>query len=545
MSTGGLKHDLVEDRKKVEKQLQQFRAIVDAQKVLATEVVNVSAMDAAKSAREETITVIFANDSGADGDFVTAVPEPLAFYLFDVCHGRNLASREESIANAADPAAAALFEFFRLNQHTLRFQLTSGLAKEARSTVNEQKKMADYVKSMNDRIAHVCRVALDRDLYPPLSRTLTGAGRRVAESLLEMESIMAAPHDFLGSSSTTRLLGRVESILLRAVPLCNAYNIPLYRDARGRTRRGVDKLAQMQVNHMELVTLWYAHDPIAQLMHVMSHGDDVDVLEELRKMIAKNIVSLIDLWDVLNDCPVQKEEQFPYLIMKSCEVLHALQGSIVNYSKSKVHDEIAALRASWSLSGKDPPSAIFCQGTWNRGAPGRGSFGSAWQRAKHQRAMTRNLIRRAKQIRWHLKKRRLGQDSAVTDNFLLSVRIQSKRISEIRSTKQKLSFAALLSHERIDTRGPPRSLFPGLSKDRPWKLRWCKGDSHIVHRDQMASCALAILGLWERYAFAYNQIQEAIDASRCVLLRPAIYLYHTDYDKWCNGTLEINKTQRW
>ena len=67
----------------------------------------------------------------------------------------------------------------------------------------------------------------------------------------------------------------------------------------------------------------------------------------------------------------------------------------------------------------------------------------------------------------------------------------------------------------------------------------------MVHRDHMASCALAILGMWERYAFAYNQIQEHIDVSQCVLLRPAVYLYHTDYAKWSNGTLKINNTQRW
>jgi len=155
------------------------------------------------------------------------------------------------------------------------------------------------------------------------------------------------------------------------------------------------------------------------------------------------------------------------------------------------------------------------------------------------------LIRRAKQIRWHLKKKRLGQESAVTENFLSSVNIQSKQISEIRSTKQALLFSALLSPERIDTRGPPQSLFPGLSKDRPWKLRWHKGATYIVHRDHMASCALAILGMWERYAFAHNQVQELIDPSQCVLLRPAVYLYHSDYAKWINGTLKVNKVLRW
>ena len=556
VSTGGLTLGLNEERNKVEKQLLQCRAIVDAQKVPAADQVkvppleSVSAMDAVKSTRGGAIKLIGSIDSGLGGDYATVSPEPSISYAFDTSHVRNLASWERSVANEADPAAAALFSDFRLNEHTLRFQLTSGLAKEARNTINEQTKMTDYVTLKNERIAGVCHSALSREFYPIVARNnpLTQAGRRVAESLLELanfQSIMSAPHDFLGSSSTMRSLQRVESILLRSVPLCNAYSVPLYRDARGQTRRAVDKLAQMQINYIELVTLKYAHDPIVQLMHRLSHGENVKVEEELGDMVTNGILSPVNVWDVLNELPVERAEQLPYLIIKSCEVLRALQGSLVNYSKRGVHDEIAALRTSWSRTGKDPPQFILCQGTWNRAAPGRGSFGSAWHRAKHQRATTRNLIRRAKQIRWHLEKKRLGQESSVTDNFLQSVSIQSKRISEIRSTKQKLSFAALLSHERIDTQGPPQSLFPGLAMDRPWKLRWSKGDDYVVHRDHMASCALAILGMWERYAFAYNQIQEHIDASRCVLLRPAVYLYHTDYDKWSNGTLQIKNTLRW
>ena len=133
----------------------------------------------------------------------------------------------------------------------------------------------------------------------------------------------------------------------------------------------------------------------------------------------------------------------------------------------------------------------------------------------------------------------------MTDTILASVSIESKQISEIRSTKQKLSFSTLLNHERIDNRAPPRSVFPALSKDRPWKLRWAKGDTYVVHRDHAASCALALLGMWERYAYAYNQVQELADATRCVLLRPSVYLYHTDYAKWNEGTLHINNTQRW
>ncbi len=104
-------------------------------------------------------------------------------------------------------------------------------------------------------------------------------------------------------------------------------------------------------------------------MHRVSHGEDLDVLEELELWSWGQNDSLLDLNAVAAQCPFDAESQLPYLIIKSCEVLHALQGSLVNYSKRRVHDEIAGLRASWHATGKDPPSAIFCNGTWNRGAP--------------------------------------------------------------------------------------------------------------------------------------------------------------------------------
>ena len=431
-------------------------------------ILDVSAMDAARSSRDRAITLIFGNDSGADGDVVTAVPEALTFYLFDICSGRNLASLEASLAQGADPAAADLIRFFRLKEHTLRFDLTSGLAEEARNTAAEQRKMAEYVAEKNEEIVRNCRIALSRDLYPRIAREypLSGAARRVVMSLLELEgtSIMSAPCTFLGSSSTLRSLERTESILLRSIVLCESYNVSLYRDARGRTRRAADKLAQMQTNFIELVTFKFAQDAVVQLMHQVSHGEDVDVMEELEVLRTGANHSLLDLNNVASECPVEEAQQLPFLIMKSCEVLHILQGSIVNYSKRRIHDEIAKLREQWRATGHDPPSAVFCNGTWNRAAPGRGSFGSAWQRAGHRRATNRNLARRAKQIRWHLKKQRLGQENAVTSNCLSSVNISTKRISEIRSTKQALLLTTLLSHERINTRGPPQSLFPALSK---------------------------------------------------------------------------------
>jgi hypothetical protein len=560
VGTSGLKKKIQEKIEKVQKTLENCKACAKKWRPdKGTVLPNLnggaspfSALNASESAREKKITLVFGNDSGADGDCVTALPEIFTWYLFEESHGRNLASRHESELfedEDEDEHPAGLMNAFRLKDHTLRINLTVGLAKEARKTVKEQKKMADYVAFKNEWIAQACHKALERDLYPFGARhnPLTSAGKRVAESLLELEptSIMSAPHTFVGSSSTVRVLERAGAIILRSAALCEAYNVPLYRDARGRTRRGMDKIAQMQTNKIELVTLKFANDPIVQMAHRLSHGEDVNVQAELDELRLGRNHSLLDLNLVAAECPILVDEQLPYLIIKSCEVLHALQGSIVNYSKHQMHDEIANLRKAWSQSGKDPPVAIFCNGTWNRGAPGRGSFGSAWHRAGHRRATNRNLIRRAKQIGWHLNKERAGQEKTVTPNFLWSVNIQSKQISEIRSTKQALDFTALLSHVRTDTRGPPQSLFPGLSKDRPWKLRWVKGNDFVVHRDHMASCALAFLGMWERYAFAHNQLQELIDPAYSVLPRPAVYLYHTDYAKWTEGTLKANKALRW
>ncbi len=164
--TAGLKKALDDERAKVTKLLKQSRTGVHVWEptedvelpsgLSVDEVVGVCAMDAAKSARESMIALIFANDSGGDGDFVTAIPEPLAFYLFEICSGRNLASQDQSVSQEADPAAKEFFEFFRLNEHTLRFQLTSGLAKEARNTDKEQAKMADYVAEKNKEIVGAC-----------------------------------------------------------------------------------------------------------------------------------------------------------------------------------------------------------------------------------------------------------------------------------------------------------------------------------------------------------------------------------------------------
>ena len=93
-------------------------------------------------------------------------------------------------------------------------------------------------------------------------------------------------------------------------------------------------------------------------------------------------------------------------------------------------------------------------------------------------------------------------------------------------------------------RAPPTSLFPDV-EDR-WRLRWAPGTDYVVHRDRAAAFAIALLGLYERYAWARNQYALLTGNARALVLpRPAPYLYHTDYDKWCDGTLDVTQCARW
>ena len=131
------------------------------------------------------------------------------------------------------------------------------------------------------------------------------------------------------------------------------------------------------------------------------------------------------------------------------------------------------------------------------------------------------------------------------------VDIQSKQISEIRSTKQASLLSTLFTGKRLDTRAPPKSLFCNLSVDRPWKLRFfehfCAGQlfRQLLQRDIAASFALAWLSLWERFAFEENIFLEVVEQHyKRILLRPAAYLYHLDYEDWLNGTVKVNLITR-
>ena len=135
--------------------------------------------------------------------------------------------------------------------------------------------MAEYVATKHKNIVEACHNALNNDVGQ-----LARAEKRVDESLLELESscIMSATHKFVGSSSSIRFVGArsvhfVALCSFCATPTtCLSILMPVGTLAALWTR-----LRKMQTNHIELVTLKYASDPILHLMHRVSCGQDVDV----------------------------------------------------------------------------------------------------------------------------------------------------------------------------------------------------------------------------------------------------------------------------
>ena len=68
-----------------------------------------------------------------------------------------------------------------------------------------------------------------------------------------------------------------------------------------------------------------------------------------------------------------------------------------------------------------------------------------------------------------------------------------------------------------------------------------------MHRDRAAAFALSWLGVWSRYSWAWYMFQRLAGPpdGPLVLPRPAVYLYHTDYQKWRDGTLCYENIARW
>ncbi len=411
---------------------------------------------------KESITLVFGNDSGIDADHITCIPELLTKYIFEATKLRNLQKSSLLCESYTKPDDDDILKSFSLKKQSLHFKVSGGVSHECRNTKREEHEKEIYLGKFKDSV--------DTN----------------------------APCKFVGSSSFVRSLQRIESILQNAQALCEVYNVPLYRDARGRTARAVDKLSQIVINHIELITLKYANDSSVRDCHKK--------IQELMENFEKN---RREISDHIKTC---------------CNILKKFSDTYVKYSKRKMKDIISKERRICKKNNIANPVAMFCNGTWNRKTPKGWKGDNSWQRAKHQRAFLQNLTRRSKYASWYRDKK---------NGELFCVNIQHKQISEIRSTKQLLHFSSFLTNERLDTVGPPRTIFNSLVEDRPWKLRWSKGHKVIFQRDHMASCALAILCMWEKHATNYNSLNV-----NKVLLRPVVYLYHTDYKKWKNDEIK-------
>lgn len=141
-----------------------------------------------------------------DGDYVTAIPEPLTYYLFQKGASHNFASRDASTAHA-DPQVLSVLQEFHLKKHTLRFQLTSGLADEARLTKSQQKRCAEHVRMTNAQLKNICH-AVPIDHLEPTNDPIVVDGDDVPichwshhASLVSLDNIMSAPCKLLQSSS--------------------------------------------------------------------------------------------------------------------------------------------------------------------------------------------------------------------------------------------------------------------------------------------------------------------------------------------------------
>lgn len=90
---------------------------------------------AVNSVRPPGTTYVVGCDSGMDGDVFTVLLETASKFIFDESLSSNRASHEQS---AKGIAPLQLFSEFRHDKHALHFQLTSGLAKEAKKTRAEE-----------------------------------------------------------------------------------------------------------------------------------------------------------------------------------------------------------------------------------------------------------------------------------------------------------------------------------------------------------------------------------------------------------------------
>lgn len=379
---------------------------------------------------------------------------------------------------------------------------------------------------------------MEKKLRSPAITTLTESSNNAKGVVASLQAaakrrggILCAPHSFVNGSSAAASVLRISEIMKRSRVVGHAYSDALFANAREQRHLAMDRVAQMALDHSEYLTLQYALMP---------------EVAELRAAFSTSVVTEESVRDRSN------------LLTKVCKELSKMSArlnmrNVTQLKRSEMHDKLCSLRRQLKESGESA-LMIHSFGKWN----GMQAPGSHWSgrhpRMQLMRRMQQTISRRAR-FKLHCVKTSLeciNRGVRVPEDVkggLLLVDIQSKQISEIRSSKQACFPRTLYTRQRIDTKAPPQTLFPFLEFDRPWKLRYFYDDVHdlnvLLQRDAAASFELAWLGFWERYAFDENFFRKYVFEDQCpVLLRPAVFLFHTDYDKWKEGTLQVTKIIR-
>jgi len=503
--------------------------------------------DAALSVMQSGSTLSIAFDAGVDDNVATCIPQETAYVFYENTKAFNLTSSggPRPTPPMATESVASFLEHFKVQNSSSTFSVSGSVVDEFSRAKFYEGERAHHVKEWNARFH-----TLVHGVVPDNAVEVVESLRRAGTSAF---GVMSASCSLLNGSSTMARVRQICDILRCSPMLRNAYRDMINIRAKERQRMAVEKTAQLAVDHLELVTLEYSLHPVVRWMQAAfaNPGVDVRTVQPLSMALPEVLNALASEQEAFEVTSEEPEVQRLELLKAAGTVLSKLNRNLRRFEEGDRRDRLQALRqAYFDLCGKAPPTAIVSLGKWNCAQPKGSHWSSKWPRAQFQRCLQQVLVRRAK-FKRHCQEAVRSQSASQSEKRgLLMVDIQLKQISEIRSTKQASLLTTLLSGERLDTRAPPKTLFPTLSKDRPWKLRWYqhqKGDSvrhFLIHRDVAASFALAWLSLWERYAYEENLFRTYVLRSPLsVLLRPAAYLYHTDYDKWIKGE-SVGKIRR-
>jgi hypothetical protein len=273
----------------------------------------------------------------------------------------------------------------------------------------------------------------------------------------------------------------------------------------------------------------------------------------------ERVSSCIDINGLLRDLQDNPSKQRETLLASAWNAIIDISDDPTLRNRVDLHDELPA----YMLSDPDePPVAQIHHGNWRRGAGRKGvRWRSGWHATKHRKAVMRGLRRRAKWRQDRVRKknhpRGVGERKLQAEPGHRQAIIFFKETSEVRSSRHLgTRLRTILTGERINTCAPSKEDFGSLRHAASWKLRTAKAEDfnedqprYIVQRDHLGSFAIAWLGWWERKAFAYNQYVKfcgsntgngEADRTPFVLPRPAAYLFHTNYQAWQGGVVDVD-----